>query len=154
MSHFPASSVVQWPNQTLKLDKGAKHELCCYSLPEEGVWLFAIVVDCFPVFVSPRKKPPIVYCFDEQKKTLLMFWLRGTEKAPLFNAQINCFMFRSRGTEKSTMSSEGTSVVKMVITSEVISTTPLFCVFDKILHFSQNSVFLIFSLFLRQKSLF
>ena len=51
------------------------------------------------------------------------------------------------------MSSEGTSVVKMVITSEVISTTPLFCVFDKILHFSQNSVFLIFSLLLK-KSIF
>ena len=75
---------------------------------------------------------------------------QGTGKSPnqLFNVSI------SRRTEKSTMSSEGTSVVKMVITSEVISTTPLFCVFDKNLHFSQNSVFLIFSLLLKKNLYF
>ena len=48
------------------------------------------------------------------------------------------------------MSSEGTSVVKMVITSEVISTTPLFCVFDKILHFSVFDIFFV----VEKKSIF
>ena len=98
-----------------------------------------------------EKKHCLCFGFEELKKPpLLMSLPQGTGKSPnqLFNVSI------SRRTEKSTMSSEGTSVVKMVITSEVISTTPLFCVFDKNLHFSQNSVFLIFSLFLRQKSLF